>query len=87
MYALLFQEDDGADGKARAFATNDVLAASKLVLCWVVMVGAMAQNGPMTDATLWPAVRGRLTFDRPLADLTWLRVGGPADVLFQPADM
>lgn len=51
------------------------------------MVGAMAQNGPMTDATLWPAVRGRLTFDRPLADLTWLRVGGPADVLFQPADM
>jgi UDP-N-acetylmuramate dehydrogenase len=31
-------------------------------------------------------VRGRLTADRPLADLTWLRVGGPADWLFQPAD-
>jgi len=30
--------------------------------------------------------RGRLTPDRPLADLTWLRVGGPADWLFQPAD-
>ena len=31
-------------------------------------------------------VRGRLTPDRPLADLTWLRVGGPAEWLFQPAD-
>ncbi|QFU09278.1 UDP-N-acetylenolpyruvoylglucosamine reductase [Rhodobacteraceae bacterium THAF1] len=34
-----------------------------------------------------PAVRGVLTPDRPLADLTWLRVGGPAEVLFQPVDM
>lgn len=34
-----------------------------------------------------PAVRGTLTLDRPLADLTWLRVGGPADALFQPADV
>ena len=33
-----------------------------------------------------PAVRGRLTPNRVLADLTWLRVGGPADWLFQPAD-
>lgn len=33
-----------------------------------------------------PSPRGRLTADRPLADLTWLRVGGPADWLFQPAD-
>lgn len=32
------------------------------------------------------AVRGVLTPDRPMADLTWLRVGGPADWLFQPAD-
>ncbi|AOZ69799.1 UDP-N-acetylenolpyruvoylglucosamine reductase [Rhodobacter xanthinilyticus] len=30
--------------------------------------------------------RGTLTANRPLADLTWLRVGGPADWLFQPAD-
>ncbi len=37
------------------------------------------------DMTL-PPVRGTLTRDRPLAPLTWLRVGGPADVLFQPAD-
>jgi UDP-N-acetylmuramate dehydrogenase len=33
-----------------------------------------------------PAVRGTLTPNRPLNDLTWLRVGGPADWLFQPAD-
>jgi len=39
----------------------------------------------MTDVSDIP-VRGRLTPDRPLADLTWLRVGGPADWLFQPAD-
>ena len=31
-------------------------------------------------------LRGRATRDRPLADLTWLRVGGPADWLIQPAD-
>ena len=33
-----------------------------------------------------PETRGRLTADRPLADLTWLRVGGPAAWFFQPAD-
>ncbi|GAB4261199.1 MAG: UDP-N-acetylmuramate dehydrogenase [Pararhodobacter sp.] len=31
-------------------------------------------------------VRGSLTKDRPLDALTWLRVGGPADWLFMPAD-
>ncbi len=30
--------------------------------------------------------RGKLTADRDLASLTWLRVGGPADWLFLPAD-
>ncbi|MBS9716875.1 UDP-N-acetylmuramate dehydrogenase [Pseudohalocynthiibacter aestuariivivens] len=34
-----------------------------------------------------PEVRGRLTPNRTLDDLTWLRVGGPADYLFQPADI
>ncbi len=38
----------------------------------------------MTDL---PAVRGRLTPNRDLSDLTWLRVGGPADYLFQPVDL
>ena len=34
-----------------------------------------------------PSVRGKITENRVLADLTWLRVGGPADYLFQPADV
>ena len=34
-----------------------------------------------------PEVRGRLVPDRALSDLTWLRVGGPADLFFQPADL
>ncbi len=33
-----------------------------------------------------PQVRGRYEADRRLADLTWFRVGGPADVLYTPAD-
>ena len=33
-----------------------------------------------------PAVRGKLLRDEPLAPYTWLRVGGPADLLFLPAD-
>src|SRR6056297_1355910 len=37
--------------------------------------------------TQMPDVRGKLTQNRLLADLTWLRVGGPADWLFQPADV
>jgi UDP-N-acetylmuramate dehydrogenase len=34
-----------------------------------------------------PEVRGRLLLDAPLAPYTWFRVGGPADVLFLPADV
>ncbi len=36
--------------------------------------------------SILPDVRGALTAGRAMADLTWLRVGGPADWLFQPAD-
>jgi UDP-N-acetylmuramate dehydrogenase len=41
---------------------------------------------PFPPPDQMPPVRGTLTPLRPLADLTWLRVGGPADWLFQPAD-
>lgn len=34
-----------------------------------------------------PRVRGRLTADAPLAPVTWFRVGGPAEVMFRPADV
>ena len=33
-----------------------------------------------------PEVRGRYEVERPLSELTWFRVGGPAEVLFVPAD-
>lgn len=33
-----------------------------------------------------PAVRGRYTENVPLAQITWFRVGGPAEVVFRPAD-
>ena len=31
-----------------------------------------------------PAPKGQLMANRPLADLTWMRVGGPADFFFLP---
>lgn len=34
-----------------------------------------------------PRVRGRLTENAPLAPITWFRVGGPAEILFRPADL
>ena len=34
-----------------------------------------------------PEVRGRLTSNAPLAQITWFGVGGPAEVLFRPADI
>ncbi|MEM8572021.1 MAG: UDP-N-acetylmuramate dehydrogenase [Pseudomonadota bacterium] len=40
----------------------------------------------MAIAHSLPPVRGTLTRGKSMADLTWLRVGGPADWLFQPAD-
>src|SRR5579872_763346 len=33
-----------------------------------------------------PQLRGRLLANQSLAELTWFRVGGPAQVLFTPAD-
>src|ERR1700754_2356058 len=36
--------------------------------------------------TAMPDLRGRLLANQSLAELTWFRVGGPAQVLFTPAD-
>src|SRR3954470_11291734 len=33
-----------------------------------------------------PEGRGRLTYNTPLGPQTWFGVGGPAEVLFKPAD-
>ena len=34
-----------------------------------------------------PKPRGRLVADAPLGPQTWFRTGGPAEVLFRPADV
>ena len=34
-----------------------------------------------------PKTRGKLTENQMLSDLTWLRVGGPAEYFFQPSDL
>lgn len=51
------------------------------------------EGGAMTHAdltpgfqALMPELRGRLAANAALADLTWFRVGGPAQILFSPAD-
>src|SRR3954451_817688 len=36
--------------------------------------------------TAMPGLRGRLLANQSLAELTWFRVGGPAQVLFTPSD-
>lgn len=47
-----------------------------------------AAVSPTTSSLLdrLPPVRGRLTAGAPLAGVTWFRVGGPAEVMFRPAD-
>ncbi|NDA48149.1 MAG: UDP-N-acetylenolpyruvoylglucosamine reductase, partial [Alphaproteobacteria bacterium] len=36
--------------------------------------------------SLMPEVQGRVIANQPLAPFTWFRVGGPAQIFFQPAD-
>src|SRR5262245_32451295 len=40
---------------------------------------------PLLRAAM-PKLRGRLLANQPLAELTWFRVGGPAQILFMPED-
>jgi UDP-N-acetylmuramate dehydrogenase len=49
------------------------------------MIDAVARSVDLLDRL--PPVRGRLTANAPLAPVTWFRVGGPAEVLFKPADV
>jgi UDP-N-acetylmuramate dehydrogenase len=37
-------------------------------------------------AACLPELRGRLTAEAPLKDFTWFRAGGPAEILYSPAD-
>jgi UDP-N-acetylmuramate dehydrogenase len=49
------------------------------------MMAAAMNSAHLIDRL--PKVRGRLTADAPLAQVTWFRVGGPAEVMFRPADI
>jgi UDP-N-acetylmuramate dehydrogenase len=49
------------------------------------MMAAAIHSAHLIDRL--PKVRGRLTADAPLAQVTWFRVGGPAEVMFRPADI
>ena len=46
-------------------------------------------NGAALESRLvasLPELRGKLKADAPLKDFTWFRAGGPAEVLYSPAD-
>jgi UDP-N-acetylmuramate dehydrogenase len=45
-----------------------------------------AMKRPTDPLAGLPPVRGRLTAHAPLAGITWFRVGGPAEIMFRPAD-
>jgi len=48
------------------------------------MAPAADMRGRLIDRL--PPVRGRIAADAPIGPMTWFRVGGPAEVLFRPAD-
>src|SRR5438105_4634029 len=50
-----------------------------------VMAATFPDITPELKAAM-PELRGRLLANEPLGPLTWFRVGGPAQVLFTPAD-
>jgi len=46
-----------------------------------------AQNASRSWIERLPPLRGRVTSDADLSRITWFRVGGPAEVMFRPADL
>ena len=49
------------------------------------MMAAKHKSDRLIDAL--PSLRGRIAEDAALSKLTWFRVGGPAEILFRPADV
>ena len=60
-------------------------AAGRIEGAGVKRVRAFPDITPDLKAAM-PELRGRLLANQSLAELTWFRVGGPAQVLFTPAD-
>ncbi|RED54116.1 UDP-N-acetylmuramate dehydrogenase [Aestuariispira insulae] len=50
-------------------------------------MAALKQNDNARLIERLPKVRGRYAEAAPLSKVTWFRVGGPADILFKPADL
>ncbi len=46
----------------------------------------MTRSHASPPCDMLPPVRGSLTHGAPLKDLVWFRAGGPAEILFRPAD-
>ena len=62
---------------------------SKVLAAWLDKAVGGRLSFPDIVADLrskMPALRGRLLANQSLAELTWFRVGGPAQVLFMPED-
>jgi UDP-N-acetylmuramate dehydrogenase len=49
-------------------------------------MSARGETGQSDLLRRLPPARGRLTVNAPIGPLTWFRIGGPAEVLFRPAD-
>ena len=50
----------------------------------------MASNTPPSSAGIrpdLPKVRGKITCQASLADITWFQVGGAAEIMFRPQDV
>ena len=79
--------DRPAEGdRRRPRAGGATLGDTPRLQAWVARPSGSGWRTKSDTITELPSVRGTLTADRPMAELTWLRVGGPADWLFQPAD-
>ena len=50
-------------------------------------MNVMARRKETTLIERLPQVRGRYRENAPLAGVTWFQVGGPAEVMFRPADI
>lgn len=59
----------------------------KIPLYFRTEIDLTGRAGHRGSMTVYPETRGPLTPNRSLAELTWLRVGGPAERLFQPEDI
>ncbi|OUT41515.1 MAG: UDP-N-acetylenolpyruvoylglucosamine reductase [Micavibrio sp. TMED2] len=49
-----------------------------------MMAAQQTQQADWRDTL--PELRGRVKYDAPIGAMTWFRVGGPAELLFRPAD-